>query len=465
MARRSLRFLNGLITLTVTAALICTALYAGFALWDNHRIYEEADSVFDEMRAIKARLAAASQVQTAAKATESSGSMTGSADHPAPVAAPEQDTEKTTGSSAIPAAEIKTEPAAAAPASSSAIPEDKDERVAAVTDQPTAADKQDSAAAAAAETGSTPAAAPASATETASTGSGIPENVQATADASVTETALSGGETPGDTVSAKEQTAETAASAAAANPATEFLPANTEEPVIQQDGELTVIASGVSGKIIDASQSPELPAATPVPEPVYEAYGAPFDELIDINPDVNGWLTMAGTAIDYPLVQGATNYTYLNKDVYGNFALSGTIYLDSRNDKAYADPYNLLYGHNMSKHRMFGDVNLYKDAKFFAENREGQLFLKDREHSLLTLSCIVTAASDSVIFNPENWQKMSDKQIAAAIRENALQVNEDGMEILQTKLDNDEQLRILALSTCSSEFTDARTILLTLIDP
>ena len=44
-----------------------------------------------------------------------------------------------------------------------------------------------------------------------------------------------------------------------------------------------------------------------------------FGQLRDINPDVCGWLTLDGTAIDYPVVQGESNFTYLNTDVYGSF--------------------------------------------------------------------------------------------------------------------------------------------------
>lgn len=100
--------------------------------------------------------------------------------------------------------------------------------------------------------------------------------------------------------------------------------------------------------------------------------GASFEELLGINPDVCAWVTLDNTAIDYPVVQGEDNFTYVNTDVYGDFSLAGSIFLDVNCDKNFTDPYSLLYGHHMEESKMFGDLDLYKDAEFFAENTTGE---------------------------------------------------------------------------------------------
>ena len=66
-----------------------------------------------------------------------------------------------------------------------------------------------------------------------------------------------------------------------------------------------------------------------------------------LNPDVCGWLTIDGTHIDYPLVQGATNMDYINRDVYGEFSLSGAVFLDSRSKADFSDGYSIVYAHHM----------------------------------------------------------------------------------------------------------------------
>lgn len=226
-----------------------------------------------------------------------------------------------------------------------------------------------------------------------------------------------------------------------------------------------------------ATAAPEI--STPIPEtltpiPVTATLALPTEEPADdslfgqlkaINKDITAWITLPNTTIDYPVMQGKNNYSYINTDVYGNFALAGSIFLDSRNNSDYTDLYSLLYGHNMSEHRMFSDINRYKDEKFFNENKLGILILPDGNHILETLSVIVTPASNSGLMNPENWNYLDGEGIYRMAQENALFTCEEGLEALQEKLDASETPRLLSLSTCSDEFTDARTILLTLMDP
>ena len=50
-----------------------------------------------------------------------------------------------------------------------------------------------------------------------------------------------------------------------------------------------------------------------------------FEELLKVNPDVAAWVTMEGTQIDDPIVQGEDNQEYLNKNVYGEYALAGSL--------------------------------------------------------------------------------------------------------------------------------------------
>lgn len=187
---------------------------------------------------------------------------------------------------------------------------------------------------------------------------------------------------------------------------------------------------------------------------------ASFQQLQAINPDVCGWISMDNTSIDYPVLYGENNLSYINKDVYGNFALAGSIFLDSRCSCLFDQPYSLLYGHHMADSRMFGDLDKYKEEAFFRENRTGTLILPEQTYDLEIISCLLVPASDDMIFDPDTVQDNIEALLDYS-EENALFVNTDVIQKARTT----ENLQIIALSTCSSEFTDARTIVLAVMQP
>lgn len=189
-----------------------------------------------------------------------------------------------------------------------------------------------------------------------------------------------------------------------------------------------------------------------------------FEDMRAINPDVRAWLTLDNTMIDYPVLQGETNYSYINTDVYGNFALAGSLFADYRCDPDFLDRYTLVHGHHMANRKMFGDLDLYKDKTFFEENRTGSLILEDRVYSLLTIACLVIAANDSIIFRPDLWTDDIEEPLRYA---RSLALHYDDVQIERLLAQNEaaktaggRSPQILVLATCSGEYTDARTILL-----
>ena len=191
--------------------------------------------------------------------------------------------------------------------------------------------------------------------------------------------------------------------------------------------------------------------------------GGMFEELRKINPDVRAWLTMDNTMIDYPVLQGRTNYSYLNTDVYGNFALAGSIFLDSRNDADFLDRDNLLHGHHMSNHRMFGDLDLYKDKTFFEENRTGTLILEDRTYLLRTFSVLYCLSNDYVIFNPDKWAD-DIREVLEYAKETSLYKDSDVIERLLEENElasvGGKEPQIIVMATCSVESDASRFVLL-----
>jgi sortase B len=114
----------------------------------------------------------------------------------------------------------------------------------------------------------------------------------------------------------------------------------------------------------------------------------------------------------------------------------------------------------MENSGMFGDLDLYKDQTFFDENTTGTLILPDRAYQLEIFACLVLEAGDDTIFDPGRWQT-DINGLLSYVSGNNLYLRKETVEALE-RMDNPQ---ILALSTCSTEFTDARTIILAVMEP
>ena len=89
--------------------------------------------------------------------------------------------------------------------------------------------------------------------------------------------------------------------------------------------------------------------------------------MLALNPDYVGWLTIPGTNIDGPVVQGEDNTEYLRTDFYGESASAGTFFMDELVDMG-SDGNRIIYGHLMNDGTMFAQLARYKEKAFLEEN-------------------------------------------------------------------------------------------------
>lgn len=167
------------------------------------------------------------------------------------------------------------------------------------------------------------------------------------------------------------------------------------------------------------------------------------DKLLKTNPDFCGWLTLEGSRISQPVVQGKDNWEYLDKDFYGKYYAGGSLFLDSRNNRHFQDEYNIIYGHNMDGGAMFGNLDLYEDRNFFERHSRG-LMETVRGNYKLTVFAVMKTDAYGIVFAPgrmtEDLKKMIRKQ-AICYRKTAFFSSD----------------RVLALTTCTDTMDDSRT--------
>ena len=172
-------------------------------------------------------------------------------------------------------------------------------------------------------------------------------------------------------------------------------------------------------------------------------------ELQAINPDVLGWLTIDDTHIDYPVVIGETDMEYVNKDVYGDFALSGSIFMDSDNARDLSDAYTLVYGHHMDNGAMFGDVVEFVNTDYFESHQTGTLYLPDATYTIEIFACVQVDACDSMIYDPLAHDG-DVSELLHYVDEIAVQSRYIGVQPTD---------KVIGLSTCAEAETNGRVVI------
>ncbi|MBR5730719.1 MAG: class B sortase, partial [Firmicutes bacterium] len=129
-----------------------------------------------------------------------------------------------------------------------------------------------------------------------------------------------------------------------------------------------------------------------------------------------GWVLIEGTDVDFPLMQGRDNTEFLNKDPYGNFSYSGSVFLDCACSPDLSDSFSVIYGHHMSGGRMFGCLDSFTDAEYLKEHSVGVILGGGCEYDLELFAVMNCSASEPAVFSP---CQTSAERIEAFAKENA----------------------------------------------
>lgn len=188
----------------------------------------------------------------------------------------------------------------------------------------------------------------------------------------------------------------------------------------------------------------EIKRVTPVKEP----YINPFADYIDANDDFAGWIAIGGTSIDEPLVKGIDNDHYLNYDYLNRRNSAGALYLDYRNQGNFYDNHMVIYGHYMKNGTKFRDLHLYKDKNFLEKNNiitlQGRR--ETKEYEIISVQ-IVSAYTYYLVLDLDD-----DKLLEYVRAMNRASIHD-------MNIDDQKDLRLLTLVTCTYEYENARLLI------
>jgi len=179
-----------------------------------------------------------------------------------------------------------------------------------------------------------------------------------------------------------------------------------------------------------------------------------FQELQTINSEVFTWLTVFGTNIDYPVVQGdeEDNIKYVNTNVFLEHSPSGAIFMDWKNARDFSDFKSIFFGHHMAGDVMFGEIGNFHDFDYFNARRYGTLYFDGQTHGLEIFAFLHTHAYDDMAFNVSVFDEAVKQQHLDYLLDLSIHVRE-GVSVTVED-------RLLLLSTCSDASTNGRDILI-----
>lgn len=179
-----------------------------------------------------------------------------------------------------------------------------------------------------------------------------------------------------------------------------------------------------------------------------------WNALKNVNPDVQGWLYQKGTVINYPVVQGTDNDTYLHTRFDKQWSGGGTLFVDCRMEKDFKGFNSIIYGHHMKDGSMFRSIRGYtKEDGYYDKHKTLELATPHGNYHLVVFSAFITKATDEDTYKMTYDEAEKQAYIDRAWERSELPITRDSVDV--TKND-----RLVTLSTCAYDYEEARYIVM-----
>ncbi len=175
-----------------------------------------------------------------------------------------------------------------------------------------------------------------------------------------------------------------------------------------------------------------------------------FEALSADMPDICGWITIPGTEVDFPVVQGEDNVFYLEHLPDGTANSSGSIMLDAANSADWTDDVSILHGHHMRGGKMFGSLSDFADADFAGMHPSMLLYTPQGDYDVFIIAACVVDPDEFSYCTDFSSEDEFNEYISVLTEASAYKPG-----ILPTMDD-----RLILLSTCDYEFDNARFVIL-----
>lgn len=183
-----------------------------------------------------------------------------------------------------------------------------------------------------------------------------------------------------------------------------------------------------------------------------------FENLINQNRDIKGWLKINNTKVNYPVYQCNDNDFYINHDMNKKTSRYGALFIDAENRIGVLENSKnlIIYGHSMRDGAMFGELKKYLNYDFYKENPTFEFTSLYREGKYKVFSVFVTNTlpehDNGEVFNYRQSNFANEEEFKVFIEELRKR------SVINTDVDVTYDDEIITLSTCAYDFDEARLV-------
>ena len=179
-----------------------------------------------------------------------------------------------------------------------------------------------------------------------------------------------------------------------------------------------------------------------------------LEELLALNPDTVGWLTIPDTKINYPVMQTPDRPDYyLRRNFEGENNSHGALYINENCDVHKPSDNVTIFGHNMKNGSMFADLNKFKNEGFLEAHPTFSFDTLYRRGTYEIFAVFTTTASVGEGFSYHNFIDAYDE----ADFDNFISLCK-GLSFYDTGITPTYGDKILCLSTCEYSQVNGRLV-------
>lgn len=157
------------------------------------------------------------------------------------------------------------------------------------------------------------------------------------------------------------------------------------------------------------------------------------------------WISVKGTRIDYPLMQGVDNQFYLTHDHEDNPNTAGSIFFDAI-DSPYNGNVTVIYGHSMRDGSMFGSLH----------------FLADDAGKFIDTELVISTKEKDVKYKPLGFaiydgNEPFHRELDTSDKDTTVEILQDKCEYFNY-MNYEEGKHVIGLITCEYSIDNGRLI-------